>query len=97
MSNALKSVFTSSLGLDENLLETSITVYPNPVSTILKIRAAKIKSVELINILGKSMRIYTNNTLENAVQINIEDLAKSMYFLKINTATSSVIRKIIKN
>ena len=43
------------------------------------------------------MHIYTNNTLENAVQINIEDLAKSMYFLKINTATSSVIRKIIKN
>jgi hypothetical protein len=97
MSNALKSVFTSTLGLDENILETSITIYPNPVSTILKIRAAKIKSVELINILGKSMRIYTNKTLENAVQINIEDLAKSMYFLKINTANSSVIKKIIKN
>ena len=80
MSNALKSVFTSTLGLDENILETSITIYPNPVSTILKIKAAKIKSVELINILGKSMRIYTNKTLENAVQINIEDLAKSMYF-----------------
>jgi hypothetical protein len=97
MSNALKSVFTSTLGLDENILETSITIYPNPVSTILKIRAAKIKSVELINILGKSMRIYTNKTLENAVQINIEDLAKSMYFLKINTGNSSVIKKIIKN
>lgn len=97
MSNALKSVFTSTLGLDENILETSITIYPNPVSTILKIKAAKIKSVELINILGKSMRIYTNKTLENAVQINIEDLAKSMYFLKINTGNSSVIKKIIKN
>jgi hypothetical protein len=97
MSNALKSVFTSTLGLDENILETSITIYPNPVSTILEIKAAKIKSVELINILGKSMRIYTNKTLENAVQINIEDLAKSLYFLKINTATSSVIKKIIKN
>jgi hypothetical protein len=97
MSNALKSVFTSTLGLDENILETSITIYPNPGSTILEIKAAKIKSVELINILGKSMRIYTNKTLENAVQVNIEDLAKSMYFLKINTATSSVIKKIIKN
>jgi hypothetical protein len=97
MSNALKSVFTSTLGLDENILETSITIYPNPVSTILEIKAAKIKSVELINILGKSMRIYTNKTLENAIQINIEDLAKSMYFLKINTGNSSVIKKIIKN
>ena len=97
MSNALKSVFTSTLGLDENILEPSITIYPNPGSTILEIKATKIKSVELINILGKSMRIYTNKTLENAVQINIEDLAKSMYFLKINTGNSSVIKKIIKN
>ncbi|PQJ81161.1 T9SS type A sorting domain-containing protein [Polaribacter glomeratus] len=97
MSNALKSVFTSTLGLEENLLDTNITVYPNPTSNTLEIKATKIKSVELINVLGKSMRIYRTNELKNTLQINIEDLAKSMYFLKINTATSSVIRKIIKN
>jgi hypothetical protein len=97
MSNALKTVFTTTLGLEENLLNTSITVYPNPANNILEIRGSKIKSVEIINILGKPMRIYRTNELKNTLQINIEDLAKSMYFLKINTATSSVIKKIIKN
>jgi hypothetical protein len=97
MSNALKTVFTTTLGLEENFLNTSITVHPNPTNNILEIRGSKIKSVEIINILGKPMRIYRTNELKNTLQINIENLAKSMYFLKINTATSSVIRKIIKN
>jgi len=97
MSTALKNVFASTLRVDKNSLSTSISVFPNPAKNILEIKGANIKSVEIITILGKSVRVYFANELKNTLQINIKDLAKSMYFLRINTASSSVVRKIIKN
>lgn len=97
MSNALNNVFTKTLGLEENSLGTFISVSPNPSKNILEIRAPKIISVEIINLLGKSIRVYKTNELKNTLQINIEDLTNSIYFLKINTTSNSVIKKIIKN
>lgn len=82
-------------------LEELITIYPNPVTTILYLRLKSEKlttnSKELIlyNTLGQEV-YKTNLTIENGIlnyQINIEKFENGIYFLKVD---GFEIYKIVK-
>ncbi len=81
------------LGVDDQLLE-SITVYPNPATTTLNIKnpqALVLKNVILYDVLGRN----TGVTLENG-QMNIENLAKGIYILQLQTEKGTTTKKIMK-
>lgn len=82
----------TSVGLKENTLEKSISVYPNPVnngSEIIFYSTEKLATIELYNSLGEKIKT-TNTTI-----LNTEELTTGIYFAKVNTSKGSVTKKIV--
>lgn len=80
-------------GLDNNVLST-INCYPNPVTNQLQIDSKEnIVSVTLIDLSGKELKV---ELVQNA--INMSELSKGVYTLKIQTGSGrQEIKQIIKN
>ena len=89
-SNALTAINTT-MGVG-NIKKTTINIYPNPVKSILNIKTDdKIKTVELYDEIGRKVKNLSNKNV-----INLENLSKGIYYLKIQTEKSSPVEKIIK-
>lgn len=89
-SNALTAINTT-MGV-ENIKKSTINIYPNPVKSILNIKTDdKIKTIELYDEIGRKVK-----NLSKSNVINLENLSKGIYYLKINTEKSSSVEKIIK-
>lgn len=86
--NFYKTYETLSLG---EIKKTQVKIYPNPVRDVINISSDKsIQSVEIFDILG---RLITTETKNN---INVSQLSKGNYILKIKTGNQEIIEKFIK-
>ena len=83
--------------LDDHFSDNnSILVYPNPASNTITIKTSlQVKSVEIIDVLGKLIRMHQIDQVENTIQLNINDLSKGIYFLKIQSESRLYSEKII--
>lgn len=91
-------VYMTSLAVQE-AIPTSIAdavvgednyIYPNPATTFFSV-ASKFKQVELFNLNGE--KVLKLNQTQN--KINIEQLPKGLYFVKLQGDTETVLKKII--
>lgn len=76
--------------------DTMFSVYPNPTSSILKINTLNneaIKSVALYNLRGQEMPFNFN---EHEHTIDIKDLSKGVYILKIYGNKGTYTKRILK-
>lgn len=82
-------------GLKENNLENNIYLFPNPTRGLMSIKSnSEIKKVEVINIAGQIL--LTENAKGNSHQLNLESLAKGIYFVKIYNVSGQVgIKKVV--
>jgi hypothetical protein len=74
----------------------NIQIFPNPTTDILNIQSEEnIESVQVLNTKGQIIlsRNYEN---QNNIQLNISDLASSLYSVQIKTSKGFQISKIIK-
>ena len=72
--------------------ETAFNVYPNPTNGIVKIEGVKVSQVQVYNILGQPVSTFTN-----AKEINMKDLPKGIYLLRITDKEgNSYLEKIVK-
>lgn len=86
--NFYKTYETLSLG---EIKKTQVKIYPNPVRDVINISSDKsIQSVEIFDILGRLIRTETKNN------INVSQLSKGNYILKIKTSNQEIIEKFIK-
>ncbi|WP_313806815.1 T9SS type A sorting domain-containing protein [Flavobacterium sp.] len=70
--------------------------YPNPVTDYLTVSAKDpITKVEFYNLLGQLVKV--QNTNDNTVQVDFNDLSASTYLVKVFTEESTQVLKIIKN
>jgi hypothetical protein len=79
-----------SLGINENINDKLFTIYPNPAFSILNINA----DYQLINqhytIIDGLGRVILNGKLnEFDTAINVEQLSKGIYYLKVSDRTAS--------
>ncbi|MDB4752674.1 T9SS type A sorting domain-containing protein [Winogradskyella sp.] len=86
------------LSIGDNTLGDFVSIYPNPVKDELNIRTQNINEAldyEIVNALGQSVKLgkLTINTLN---RISLSELSTGIYFIKLSTATSSFVQKIIK-
>lgn len=78
----------------EHYLNNNITIYPNPTKDILNIRTDKlISNIKLFDNLGKEILNIDNPTN----QINLSDIPKGMYIIKIKIEENLFVKKIILN
>ena len=92
------NITTSGVGLSENDL-SAITIYPNPSSDILNIDLSsaneEIQSIFLVDITGKL--IQTIDVHENALlKLNLSSFASGLYYIKISSASNTVVRQVVK-
>ena len=83
----------AALGLNDELLAKSITLYPNPVSEILIIDSTiPLTRVEIFSLLGQKVKDI--NSHFNS--INVSNLSKGVYIVKLQSENGFTTKKIIK-
>jgi len=81
------------LSVDDEMLENSLKIYPNPTDNILFIKGNKNSiNISIYNMLGKEVlsKMNTNN-------IDVNVLPKGVYIIKISDDVGQINRKFIKN
>jgi hypothetical protein len=85
----------------EDIPDPEINLYPNPVSDILNITFGKLNSnsvsLKIYNTTGQ--QVYSQSIAGNTRQfgINVSDLAKGVYFVRINTENGkTIVKKFLK-
>ncbi len=77
-----------------------LSIYPNPASEILQIELTDTKaeniSIEILDASGKIVSKGLTNFENGSSKINISNLTKGTYFVKIIYANKSAVRKIVK-
>ena len=75
--------------------DLSISLYPNPTSSLLNIKAEnRIKSVELYDVQGRIIQV--NKADSDEVLIDVSGYNSGVYFVKVTTDFGSQIKKIVK-
>ncbi|WP_300670884.1 T9SS type A sorting domain-containing protein [Soonwooa sp.] len=82
---------TTYLAASNTTTKSAVKIYPNPVKDVLSIANSKsIKSVELINMAGQKVASATSN------QINVANLPKGTYVVKVVDGNQTTTHKIVK-
>ena len=94
--NCLGAVATrpnSTLTLPQDSIETKVSLYPNPTSSMLMISSSlPIDSVEIIDLQGKTVKM----SQVSANQIDVQDLQAGVYVLKLISGNEVENRKFVK-
>ncbi len=79
-------------------LDNTIAVYPNPVENYLNIisNTEEETTIRVFDISGKIVVSKTSKSSRGVHRINMEDVSSGMYFVRINTTSSSSTFKITK-
>ena len=81
----------NTIGLEE--MEVMFAIYPNPAKDVININTNAVKyEYQLINGLGQ---VVISGTSNGAQQINVSDINKGMYFLKVIADGEARINKIV--
>ncbi|WP_298238625.1 T9SS type A sorting domain-containing protein [uncultured Algibacter sp.] len=90
--------FVQILGVEDlNSLVQAITVYPNPVSSQLKIKFSQninLASIKIVDIRGKMIKEVKENF---NFPINVESLSNGLYLLQIEGGNRIITKKFIKS
>jgi len=90
------SYTSSSVGLKENLKQSSVSVYPNPTEEYLYLKTEG-KSLSEFRLLAMDGRLLLKETITNSVaRIELADLPAGIYFAEISGPEFLVTKKIIK-
>lgn len=85
-------VTTDKLNTSEQMLQNALIIYPNPASDVLNISTPeKVLDVRIFAADGKLVK-----TADTKV-VNVSDLAKGVYIVKVKTDKGEASHKIIKN
>ena len=91
-SAAFVTVDVGTVGIEESVLET-MSIYPNPVGNLLTIAGGNTEyTYTMYNGMGQ---VVANGTANGIEQINVESMAKGIYFLHIATGTQVRVEKIV--
>lgn len=85
------------VGLNEILRAgNGVEVYPNPTSGefTIELSNSSAKTIEVIDLTGRV--VYSNTAASEKVKVNLSTLANGIYYVKIQTKTSTEVVKVVK-
>jgi len=93
--NGVISTFKDDLLSQEEFLKQSVSIFPNPVSDILKIKSFGI-AIQGVKIYDLNGHLIKEEKL-NHNQIDVSQLPKGIYILSIETPVGILREKLVKN
>ena len=97
ISTSLSMVRSSGLGINDNLLKKSISIYPNPNNGKFNIDSKDVNpkiQIEIYNVWGQ--KINTEINLKQTTNIiDLRSYSKGVYFIKINDGENSYTEKMV--
>ena len=81
------------LNVHDNQADLGLTLFPNPVISILNIEVSsgvEINSVRIWSLLGQEMLVSNNSRIDTST------LATGIYFVTIQTNQGHVIKRVVK-
>ncbi|WP_282031629.1 T9SS-dependent choice-of-anchor J family protein [Winogradskyella eximia] len=86
----------STLGIEENILNNSFSVYPNPTSNVLNIKSSQdIDNVIIYNLLGQNVASFTKHEITDS-SIDMSELSKGLYLVKITSGDKTQTLRVTK-
>ncbi len=92
--NHLGRVVVSSLGVEIEMAENTLNVFPNPFTDIVKIEG--VTSEYDYQILDGSGRVVRNGTLNSDSTIELRDLSSGLYLMNMETENGVISKRLIK-
>jgi hypothetical protein len=88
----------SSIGVKDFLNQNDMIIYPNPTKTNLNLSINSIKSadVKIFDISGRLVYYKYDFSFINKPYINLSNLNKGVYFIRINSDKGSLTKRFIK-
>jgi hypothetical protein len=94
-SNTKNFCIQDNSGLEENDLNSLITVYPNPANEMINVvsNGVTVEKVELLNIAGQVIATQTENA--PIVKLNVSGVASGVYLVKIYAVEGTSTKQIV--
>ncbi|SDS66053.1 T9SS type A sorting domain-containing protein [Winogradskyella sediminis] len=84
------------LSIEDNELETPLSVHPNPTSGILNIKSTQnIDSINVFNLLGQNVASFSKNAIIDS-SIDLSDLSNGLYLVKITAGENTETLRVTK-
>lgn len=89
------TISNQTAGINENEVAELVKIYPNPVQNQLFVEVDNTQIIEMniIDLSGNAVKSITNSTVD---RIDVSDLTKGIYLLKIQTESGISTRRFIK-
>ena len=71
----------------------TVSIYPNPATTILNVVAEGYDNLQIVNIFGQ---IVHEATVSERMQIDVSELSNGVYFVRLNGTNGTTTQKFIK-
>jgi len=99
ISDPIPITLIDNTNVDEFLSSENISIYPNPVTSVMNIKFNKYRNelveMEIFDLTGKIVR--EAKILNGLTTIDVEDLDNGIYFVKLNNGHTSSAHRIIIN
>lgn len=85
------------LGVDDLELNNIDVHYSNAIESIVLINPTNqnVKSIEMTNILGQTIKVLQNISNENYKEIEVKNLSSGTYIIKLRTDNGSISKKVL--
>ncbi len=94
--NTTQFCSNSVIGIEEYLLDQSITIAPNPANENLNIQSKNNNQIETVTIYNLAGQLLIEKSVnENTSQIDISHLNGGMYIVKVQTQFGLVVKQIV--
>jgi hypothetical protein len=94
--DTLYQLSESPVGLDENLNDHSIKVYPNPTQHSITVRQEEKEDLIFVVLDQFGRSVYTSTGTELETTLDLSSISNGVYFLEIRSSTSTIVEKIVK-
>ncbi|QAA82960.1 T9SS type A sorting domain-containing protein [Aequorivita sp. H23M31] len=87
------------MGISEAEFSENILLYPNPTTGLVILKnktSAKLQTLRILDVNGRVIKTLDISSVAMETTISLETLASGMYFVEINTATTSIVKNIVR-
>ncbi len=75
----------SATGIEENIQNNEINIYPNPATNMLQIASSKfqVEGIKIYNVMGEKVISHWSLVNSNSVTVDVSGLENGMYFVEV--------------